>query len=221
MIVPPEEIKLVTGPAKKRSLWLPVVRGSSLGPGDRGHRRPCPVEAQTVVKLQPRIFVKGTAVTISETVLTSFGVLGPADAREAGYKFLAHARTAFEHSYGAMTGDTELWIVRFVLGDHTKGLAVHAERYLSAGRLNLTSDPQRAAHGEQAVPLESEMKFARDAALRREAESAKALQRLHGRLYAAVTEIEGAGVDLSPSAREEVRWLRRRVKRIEKELAGG
>lgn len=205
-------------------MWVPVTYGTYYEEGrDKGIRRPhpCPLKPGTKRCLQLRPFT-ASVLTITFTDATPMR-MGAADPRPAGYKFFAHARAAYEVQHGAATAETQIWVARFEVGDLTPAYEAGAERYLRSkmgGGRDYTTNPEQAAHGEQAVPRESEMKFACDAAIRREAESAKAVKRLHGRLYAAVTEIEGAGVDLSPSAREEVRWLRRRVKRIEEELRG-
>ena len=196
-------------------MLLPVERGST------GARRGCPLEVHGVVKLQPKAGTRGTAVTVTETVLSTLGMLSEADARTLGYKFRAHALEAFVAAHGGQeSDDREVWKVTFLLGDHSKFYAAHQERFLRAkmgGGRSLTTIPEQGVRGEGAVPDVDLAGFAAKARATREEEGRLRLQNALVQIREAIAATDG--VELTEAARKDLAWMRRRCERLEKARA--
>jgi hypothetical protein len=213
VIVSPAELELVQR-GKRRMMMVPVERGST------GARRPCALAVETVVKLQPKAGVKGTAITVTEIVLSTLGLLTDADARQQGYTFRADGLEAFVNSHGGQASDDrEVWAVRFVLGDQTAFYRGHQERYLRrkmGGGRSYTTNPAEGVFGEGAVPDVELVGFAAQAAATREEEGRLRLQNALVTIRQAIAETDG--MEIAPEARKDLAWMRRRAARIEKQL---
>jgi hypothetical protein len=200
-------------------MWVPVERGTV------GQRMACPVELGQLVSLQPRPFVKGTAVTISKPpLLTTLGLMDDKDARAQGYRFgLAEARRAWEAVWGRWAEDREAWKLIFMLGDYASMFRGEQERYLIAkmgGGRSYTTEPERGAHGEGAVPRAQQAGFARAARDHREAEAEQALRGALRRIEAEIKELSRHRTSLPAEALSDLQWLERRAARMKARLNG-
>jgi hypothetical protein len=216
VIVPQTELDLIIGKRKRRSMWLPVERGS------QGERKPCRFEVGQCVPLQVRPGTKSTRITVTEFSLTTLAMMTDSDASAQGYLGgLRGARVAWERAYGPWRADREAWAVRFILGDHSALYAQHAERYLTrkmGGGRSLTTDPARAARGEGAVPSFEQMQYAAAAADRRQMEARKALERFLRVMRAEEALLAPHQGSYSEEQKLALDRLRRRIGSIEKHL---
>jgi hypothetical protein len=216
VIVPQEELDLVTGKRERRAWWLPVTRGPS------GERQGCPFERGQCVPLQARPGVKGERITIIDVKLTTLGLMTDADATQQGYLGgLRGARAAWEAAYGTWSVDRECWALRFARGDHSAFYASHSEKYLRAkmgGGRSYTTDPARGVRGEGAVPAADLEAAARNAAKHRTEAAQLALKATLRTIEQSIRELAPHEASLDKQTKADLAWMRRRAARIRKEL---
>jgi hypothetical protein len=206
------EIELVHR-GRRRQMLLPLERHST------GAALPCPVGVGDLVSLQTKPGVKGTKVTVVDVGLSYLGAVTPAQAQQQGYAGVQGAREAFERQHGRAGGDERpVWVVQFVLGDHTGFFASHRERYLIAkmGRRSYTTDPDQAANGEPAVTESEQLELARAARERRNEDNRTVLREQRVIIRAALRRMRD--VELDRLVESELARLERRLERIDELL---
>lgn len=214
MFVPKEEIELITGKAKRRSMWLPITRGTV------NQVQACPVELGQCVRLQPHVGAKSTAITITEhPLLTTLGLMTATDARHLGYSSLQGALDAWRLSYGPPGDDVPLWVVRFIRGDRSGFYRARAEKYLKAkmgGARAYTTLPELGVFGEGAVPDADLASFAGDAFHDREDAAEAETKATLKTILKAIKSLEAH--DISADTRKEIAWMRRRAEKLREKL---
>jgi hypothetical protein len=201
--------------AKRATLLLTPARR-----GELGEQLP-PPERGAVVSLQLRAGARGTRVTIAEdATLTTWPLLGHAEAKRAGYASRQAALADWTAQQGAPGDDALVWAVAIVLGDRSAFFKEHSERYLRrkmGGARAYTTDPRFAVHGEGAVPDADLATFAHRATQRREEEEAARLANTLRTIREAIADLDGLA--LQKDIAKEVNWLRRRAARLEQRAA--
>jgi hypothetical protein len=209
VIVPSSEINLIQR-GRRKQMMLPLERGQ------HNELLPCPINAQTCIALQPRPFVKSTKITVLEIEVATVGDLNQDHASKQGYHTVQGVKEAWTQQHGSADDSQPVWVVSFVRGDHSKFYASHAERYLSAKRHDTTTDPRRALHSEPAVTTAEQATLALAATEKREDErrlKLKAAQRTIRQGLDAMQDL-----DLDDETFKDVRYMRRRLARVEKSL---
>jgi len=202
---------------RRTALWVQVERGS------QNQRKACPVEAHTLVSLQPAAFKKGVKVTLTGILLRAFFPVDIIDARSLGSVSVAGAVAQWSKAYGRPTDDTEVWVISFVLGDRTAFYRKHAERYLKAkmgGGRTITTDPLLAARDEQAVPREDEMRYAAQAATERVTAAQDALWDTLAVLEREIKKLAPHRDGLDKAALQDLEYMERRAASMRRELRG-
>jgi hypothetical protein len=201
--------------AKRATLLLTPARR-----GELGEQLP-PPERGAVVSLQLRAGARGTRVTIAEdATLTTWPLLGHAEAKRAGYASRQAALADWTAQHGAPGDDALVWAVAIVLGDRSAFFAEHSERYLRrkmGGGRAYTTDPRFAVHGEGSVPDANLATFAHRATQRREESEQAQLAESLRTIRQALAKLDG--VPMSKDIAKEVNWLRRRAARLEQRAA--
>jgi hypothetical protein len=210
VLIPQAELDLVTS-KRRTAMWFPAGRGTL------GQLSPCTVELGQVIGFQVRAFTKSTRVTVAEKpFLTALGTMSATQARQQGYDTVQAAREAWRRSYGQDRNDTLTWVFAFVLGDRSAFFAEHAERYLKAkmgGGRSYTTDPDRAVHGEGAVPDADLAGMAHLAGVCQEEEEQATLRETLRTIGKEIAKHDGK--PLPKEVAKEVAWLRRRAARLE------
>jgi hypothetical protein len=201
--------------AKRATLLLTPARR-----GELGEQLP-PPERGAVVSLQLRAGARGTRVTIAEdATLTTWPLLGHAEAKRAGYASRQAALADWTAQHGAPGDDALVWAMAIVLGDRSAFFAEHSERYLRrkmGGARAYTTDPGQAVFGEGAVPAADLDVIARRARQTREEEETARLTNTLQTIRDAIAELEG--VAMPKESRKDLDWMRRRAAKIEQRAA--
>lgn len=209
MIVSQSEISLIER-SRRRQMMLPVERGAN------NELLACPVAPLTCIGLQPRAFAKSTRVTVLEVEIATLGDLTDDHAVKQGYRSVQGVKEAWARQHGSASDGRLIWIVNFARGDHSKFIASHSERYLSAKRHDTTTDPRRALTTEPAITTAEQTQLALAAAEKREQEQRVILKAERKKMDKALTALEG--LDLDEDVFKDLRYIRRRLNRIEREL---
>jgi hypothetical protein len=218
VIVSEQELAHIKGKAK--ALWVPVTYGTYYEEGrTEPVRRPhaCPLKPESKRGLQLAPFTP-TLLTITITDATIV-TIAQADPRPAGYKFLAQARAAYDAKYGPAGDDTQIWVVRFEVGDLTPLYENLQERYLKrtmGGARDYTTNAGLAIRGEGCVPREDEMRFAASAAAKRRVQELQERQSALRDIREAIATLDDH--DLDKEDREMLRWMRRRAAKLAEKL---